>query len=286
MIVMAFAGIKRVINCIFQERSPMLGTSWRIPGRQVKAIDKFKGWFFFRIYRLNLYFDPVLCRRWKWRKYFPVNSRVLEIGPGGGPWTIELLLRNNEVTVVDIADSSLNRLKKKTEIFPLHNKRLEIIKGHARDFRTTKRYDRIIIFEVLEHILEDELTLSNLIDLLAPSGRLLISTPNRDHIPLTGEGISFQEDGGHVRKGYSFPDFERILSKLHFKIIKKLSTAGFFTRRSMALSNAIFRCTRSKGVLYLSRLLLRPASYLDPLFPSYPRYSIFTIAERRDPNDR
>jgi len=64
-----------------------------------------------RIYRLNLHFDLILVSRWKWRKFFTHNARVLEIGPGGGTWTLELLRRNNSVTVADVNMASLLRLK-------------------------------------------------------------------------------------------------------------------------------------------------------------------------------
>ncbi len=239
-------------------------------------------WIFFRVYRLNLHFDPVLCRRWRWRKYFMRDGRVLEIGPGGGPWTIELLLRGNEVTAVDVAISSLRRLKKKAEAFPLKRPRLSLVNCHAANFKSRKQYDQIILFEVLEHIREDEKALKNLASYLAPGGRLLLSTPSHDHIPISGEGVSDCEDGGHVRKGYSFSDYELLLESAGLKILKKDSAGGLFTRKATGLSNSVYKCTGSTILLYLSRLIFRPLAYLDPLVPGYPRYINFIIAGRKD----
>jgi len=201
-----------------------------------------------RIYRLNLHFDLILVSRWKWRKFFTHNARVLEIGPGGGTWTLELLRRNNSVTVADVNMASLLRLKKKLGLFPLKCKKAYLVNCHAKNFSSRKKYDQIIVFEVLEHIIEDERALENLVRHLAPGGELLISTPSRDHTPIAGEVVSPREDGRHVRKGYSFEDFAGILSRYGLKIIRKDTASRWFTRRLTSASNAVYRLTRNRGV--------------------------------------
>ena len=241
---------------------------------------KIISWISFRIYRLNLHFDLVLVSRWKWRKYFARDGRILEIGPGGGPWTLELLKRGNTVTVVDVDLSSLLRLKRKIEVFPLKNRRVNLINSHAKNFSSREEYDQIIVFEVLEHIKEDELTLANLVRHLAPGGEILISAPSRNHIPIAGESVSQCEDGRHVRKGYSFQDYAVMLSRCGMKITRKETAAGWFTRRLTSCNNTVYRLTHNQVFFLVSRLLFRPLARLDFLIPWYKPYCLFVIAAR------
>ena len=243
---------------------------------------KLISWISFRIYRLNLHFDLVLVSRWKWRKYFARDSRILEIGPGGGPWTLELLEKGNTVTVVDVDMSSLLRLKRKIEVFPLKNRRVKLINSHAKNFSSREEYDQIIVFEVLEHIMEDERTVANLVHHLAPGGEILISTPTHDHIPIAGESVSLLEDGRHVRKGYSFENFAVMLSRCGLTIIRKETACGWFTRHAEALSNTVYRLIPIRILFYLVRLAVRPLTHLDFIRPGFHPYSLFLVASVRD----
>lgn len=242
--------------------------------------NKLISWILLRIYRLNLHFDLILVSRWKWRKYFAHDSLVLEIGPGGGPWTLELLKRNNRVTVADVDMASLLRLKNKLELFPLKRDQAHMVNCHAKNFSSQKKYDQIIIFEVLEHIMDDERALVNLVRHLAPGGEVLISTPSRDHRPIAGECVSPREDGRHVRKGYSFEDFANMLSRCGMKIIKKDTAARWFTRRLTAASNAVYRLTKNQTLTLFFRIVSRPLAKLDLFLPWYKPYCIFLIAVR------
>lgn len=241
---------------------------------------KLKGWLHFRIYRLGFHFDLTLCKRWKWRKYLFKDSKVLEVGSGGGPWTIELLIKNNKVTVVDISKSCFERLRKKVDTFPLRNKNVRFTQCHVKDFTSQEKYDQIILFEVLEHIKDDELVVKNLSAMLKPSGQMLISTPSKDHQPIFGEATSVEEKGGHIRKGYTFSDYDKMLSKNGLEIAKQDSCSGFFTRKSTALIRLVHRKFKLMGLVYLLRLLLRPVTCLDILYPGYAPYVNFVIAKK------
>ncbi len=240
-------------------------------------------WLAFRVYRLNLHFDLVLARRWKWRKYLTRNRLVLEVGPAGGPWTLELLRRNNRVTVVDVDMASLLRLKSKVAGFPLKSKAVRLVNSTAADFSSREKYDQIVLFEVLEHIADDCRALDNLVRHLAPGGEILISTPHRDHIPIAGEGVSPSEDGGHVRKGYDEEDFRRLLGDRGLQLTRLETACGWFTRSLTALANRVGRRTGSPWLFYLVRLIFRPLTRLDFLRPGYPPYTIFLTASRPSP---
>ncbi len=244
----------------------------------MNVLNRLTSWSAYRFYLLHLHFDLVLVRRWKWKKYLARNSRVLEVGPGGGPWTLELLRRNNTVTVIDIELSSLLRLKNKLGRFHLENRPVRLVNSSGLRFTSREKYDQIVLFDVLEHIADDRGTIDNLSRYLAPGGQLLISTPHRDHIPIAEEFISLSEDGGHVRKGYGEEDFRGLLDNFGLEIIFSETACGWFTRRLSALANRIYHLTGKRWLLYLVRVVARPLIRLDFLRPDYPPYTIFSIA--------
>lgn len=247
--------------------------------------EKIRNYLFYKVYRLNLHSDLVAIKRWKkWRRFLPEGKKVLEVGPGGGFWTIELLLKENMVTAVDIDKSSLDRLRRKVEIFPIKNKRIRLVNTHIIDFQDTEKYDEIIMFEVLEHIKDDKRVIKILADLLKEGGRLLISTPSDSFIPFYGssdENISKFEDGGHVRKGYSLESLKKLLGEVGLKVIYTDHCGGFFTQRGLGFSRWLSDILSSDLTFRsMVNLILYPLTYLDFFYPSYPSYVNFLIARR------
>lgn len=247
------------------------------------ARNRLLSWLEFRIYRLHLHLDLELVRRWKWRRCLARGRSVLEVGPGGGPWTLELLRRGNSVTAIDVDLPGLRRLKDKVERFPLRTKRVRAVACRAADYSSRERYDQVILFDVLEHILDDRRTIENLARHLVPGGEILISVPRIEHIPIPGEVVSAQEDGRHVRKGYSLRRLEALLAAAGLTVTRRETACGRFTRGLKAFSNRVYHRTGSAFLFHLARILARPLIRLDFLRPGYPPYSLFLIASRRSP---
>jgi hypothetical protein len=132
----------------------------------------------------------------------------------------------------------------------------------------------------LEHIKNDRLFLEILTKALKPNGTLLISTPSHNFIPVRGESISKEEDGGHVREGYSFSGYDKLASENGLKIIKQESCAGFFTIKALSFDRLVSKKVKIGWLIYPLQLLLRPITYLDFLYPSYPKLVNFVIARK------
>jgi SAM-dependent methyltransferase len=75
------------------------------------------------------------------------------------------------------------------------------------------RFNQIILFETVEHVLDDAALVRSLAACLEEGGRLLLTTPSHDHAPLFGEGrhLSGVEDGRHVRWGYSAEQLQQLV---------------------------------------------------------------------------
>ena len=67
-------------------------------------------------------------------------------------------------------------------------------------------FDVATCFETIEHIIDDQEVMRSLAGILRPGGRLFLTTPSQEYIPMDAyDNGPFKEieDGGHVRKGYT-----------------------------------------------------------------------------------
>ncbi|MFH1702699.1 MAG: class I SAM-dependent methyltransferase [Nitrospirota bacterium] len=233
--------------------------------------------------KLNLHRDLAFNKRWRYKKYFlKGNIRTLDVGGGGGPFTIQCLKNGNIVTLIDLNRQNIDRALLKIEMVGfLDPKRIEAIACDIKEYETENKFDQIILFEVLEHIKDDQEVLDKLYFLLKSSGQLLFSSPSDNYPMFYGEKISPIEDGGHVRKGYSFDDIERKMVSAGLKVILKESYIGYFTQKTLALIRYISdKLTSTILIMIPLKLILSPLTYLDKFVSHYPDYCIFVIAKK------
>lgn len=113
------------------------------------------------------------------KRIFPKAENLLDIGCGGGNYTLKMLTKipNLNCTLVDLSRPMLNkafeRVSKKTD------KRVEIIQGDIREVSLDKNQFDIILAGAVLHHLRDyqdwEATFKKIFDLLKPGGCLMIS---------------------------------------------------------------------------------------------------------------
>ena len=128
-----------------------------------------------KIDRYDYAFDPDGAE-WAARllRRVPPTGSVLELGPGPGAMTRVLLGRGHDVTVVENDPEALEALA------PLG---VEIVRGDLDmpDWLGAiagRRFDTVLVCDVLEHLRRPEELLHRLGGYLAPMGRLVISVPN------------------------------------------------------------------------------------------------------------
>ncbi len=100
------------------------------------------------------------------------SSNILEIGSGTGG-NLEMLSRFGKVSAVEMDSKALEISRSKNTFGAA------IFSGRCPDeipFQCAQ-FDLICLFDVLEHIEQDETTLNKLKDLLNPNGRILITVP-------------------------------------------------------------------------------------------------------------
>lgn len=106
----------------------------------------------------------------------------------------------------------------------------------------TRTFDEIICSEVLEHLRRDRDVLKEFYRILRPGGVLHLCCPNRLHPRHQAEVLDLNETGGHVRPGYTAPEYRALLEPLGFKIdrIAGIGSKGVY------LADLALRTVRNK----------------------------------------
>lgn len=106
------------------------------------------------------------------------DQRVLEVGCWNGHVTEVLAARGNTVVGVDIDADELgrNEFLDRAHVADLDRVRLSEIEH--------ERFDAIVLGDVIEHLRDPKPVLDDMITLLKPGGRLVISVPHVGHIDV------------------------------------------------------------------------------------------------------
>lgn len=149
---------------------------------------------------------------WAIKKYCPDFRSLIEIGCGTG---FVLNGIRNEFINVEIAGSEIhsNGLAYASVRLP----DIELMQLDAQQFPFVNEYDVIGAFDVIEHIKEDELVLSNIYDGLKPNGVCLLTVPQ--HMWLWSD---VDKDALHQRR-YSAAELHAKLERVGFEVVKSTS---------------------------------------------------------------
>jgi 2-polyprenyl-3-methyl-5-hydroxy-6-metoxy-1,4-benzoquinol methylase len=147
---------------------------------------------------------------------------VLDIGGGAG-WLLSLVRgltpRVAETHQVEITESA--RAAAEAEGHQFHCVRIE-------EFRTTQRFDLILMLNLIEHVADPRAVLQVLSELVTPGGLILIKTPNTD----TLDRRLFQHNnwgGLHCPRHwvlFTMPGFARLAGECGLEVVEAKYTQG------------------------------------------------------------
>lgn len=132
------------------------------------------------------------------------NNKILEIGIGTGA-NIKILQKYGEVFGIDVSEQSINLVKEK---FP----NVKVYKKKFPSQSLDEKYHLICLFDVLEHIDNDEEALKKINDLLIENGNLIISVPAFNFL------WSYHDEIHHHKRRYSKNDLKGLLISSGYKI--------------------------------------------------------------------
>ena len=207
------------------------------------------------------------------------NKHVLDAGCGNGMLSYQAWKRGATVLGISIKQREVDGCRAMfsqksslTGALRFENMNLYAMSPHQ------SRYAAIICTEVLEHIRDDRRVCQKFFELLEPGGCLHITTPNASH-PYNREfPLDLDEQGGHVRGGYTAETFRALLEPIGFKV-EEVSGLGGPIRQAF---NSRIKATQERfgaaaGLpLFLAAL---PFLWLDPLEPAVP-FSLYVRARK------
>src|SRR3989338_2594918 len=145
---------------------------------------------------------------WALRRYFPDMCKFLEIGCGTGYVlsAIEKEFPGLDLYGGEFYDSGLQCARNRV-------RRASLIQVDAKAIRFRNEFDVIGAFDVLEHIPEDEVVLSEMFQAVRPGGGILLTVPQHPFL-----WSRFDVFSHHVRR-YSAKDLGMKIERAGFRIL-------------------------------------------------------------------
>ena len=229
--------------------------------------------------------DPSVTDRWRWlRKHLkPGPLRTLDAGCGTGAYTLYAAKVGNRAVGVSFDPAQIKRAEARAEILGIGNTEFRV--GDLRKLDefgpSLGTFDQVIVFETIEHLMNDQKLIDDLAARLNPGGTILLTAPFKEHKPLWGETLSETEDGGHVRWGYSHDDVRAIFERSGLEVIAQEYISGLVSQK---LSSLQFGLTRlhsqgAWGLTFPLRVLL-PLDGALTRATGYPHLSVGVVGRK------
>ncbi len=169
------------------------------------------------------------------RSALTASDRVLDLGFGTGDVTAELATVAPQITGAEVAEAALARARRR---HPRLDLRLVPIDGPLPF--DDGAFDVVWSSEVIEHVADTARWLSEVRRVLAPRGRLLLTTPSHGRLRLLIGGVERYSDpvGDHLHL-YTARSLRELLRDFGFADISVRSAGGPPLLRRLLLGRAV-----------------------------------------------
>jgi len=155
-------------------------------------------------------------------KYLNKNDVVLDVGCANGQHTIKAARYCKKIIGFDVDDNQLGIARQEASQKKINN--IELRKSSAEDpFPYPKNFfDKVLFFDVIEHLAKRDLALREINRVLKPDGVLLMAAPNKETSwkkLQASLGLPYFSDPDHKIE-YSKSEIKKILAQHKFKILK------------------------------------------------------------------
>jgi len=224
----------------------------------------------------------VRARRKLVRYFLAGDVSTLDAGCGNGTFSLAAYRLGNRVLGINIDQEQVRRCREYAEFIGVEADRVRFLAWSIYNLPTLGRqFDQIICFETLEHLIRDQEVVRLFAQSLNPGGRLHLCTPNR-LCPFSDEGgISEQEDGGHVRLGYTHEDLLALARSVGLVPIARDVAGGYGRVLATSIQRKVLRglihCFPTPIVRFIEIaefFVLWPLAILDRVVP-YPAWSVY-----------
>lgn len=197
-------------------------------------------------------------------RQYRFESPVLEIGCGTGEFLEAMKQYNLSGEIFDVNEEIIEHCKKKCQAIDLS---MKIQIADLFNYHSQKKFSTIFMFEILEHIENDQGALNKVYNLLTENGYYVMSVPGKQF--LFSDEDEFQ---GHLRR-YEREELQNKLKNSGFKIeifwcYNPLPyVSKYILRKKEIKKESIEKRTKdSSHVIYPAKKKL-----IDILYPMYSR---------------
>lgn len=121
-----------------------------------------------------------------------IYGNVLEFGAGTGNFSLMIKNKCEYLDIIDEKDKSISFLRERLKF----EKNINITQSDIENIRKVKKkFDAIVLLNVLEHIKEDDSAIETLLSLLNSDGTLIIQVPSFNFLYS-----DFDRSVGHYRR--------------------------------------------------------------------------------------
>lgn len=174
-----------------------------------------------------------LRRRFLEREVRP-GDRALDLGCGEGRFTALLDAAGARVVGIEVAEAALRRARR---LHPALEFRLTPVDGPLP--AADGAFDLVWASEVIEHVADTARWLSEVRRVLAPGGRLLLTTPSHGRLRVLIAGMErFSEPLGDHLHLYTRASLSELLEGFGFRQVRVKATGGAPLLRRLLLARA------------------------------------------------
>jgi 2-polyprenyl-3-methyl-5-hydroxy-6-metoxy-1,4-benzoquinol methylase len=201
------------------------------------------------------------------------NHDVLDIGCGEGLIAAELKKNGNRITGID----ELPCAAEKSALEEYHSADLDAGIGPVLRSLNRKRFDRILLLDVLEHLRKPEKILQECHQVLKPDGELIISVPNVANI--TVRLMLLMGRFNYTERG--------ILDRTHLRFFTRATARRFVEQQGFRIAEEKMTVMPLEIVLGLStqNRVMRTITFMmlvaTRLLPGLLGYQIMFVARER-----
>ncbi|WZO99647.1 class I SAM-dependent methyltransferase [Isosphaeraceae bacterium EP7] len=207
--------------------------------------------------------------------------RTLDCGCGNAYFAYEAFKRGATCTGITIYDWERRKCEEMRDYLQVPEARMQFQVGRldlfADDPSNHEKFDQVMMFDVIEHIMDARAALRQVHTLLDDDGFVYLTTPDRDWQGNASRGrVSRTEDGWHVRNGFTFEQLETVLEESGFEPIDRLRFGTNGSTLVTRLQHSVFR-----SWIDPLTVLFFPLLKLLSLVPGRDTHTIFVLARKR-----
>jgi SAM-dependent methyltransferase len=234
--------------------------------------------------------DPCVVDRGCWlrRHLRPGPLRTLDAGCGSGAFTLYAARIGNEAVGVNLAPGQVDRAQRRARILRLGSVTFRVgdLRRLDEQAQALGLFDQVVVFETIEHILNDQKLVDDLAALLKPGGTILLTAPYKHHHALWGERVSAVEDGGHVRWGYTHGEVRALFEKSGLEVIAEEFISGLVSQKLASLQFGLTRVhPQGAWAVTFPLRVFHPLDRVLTRLTGYPHLSVGVVGRKRA-NDR